>query len=69
MTTLTKKEQLDDSNENVAQRMILMQDRFMRVVFEDPACVEAVIQEIFHDPSIRIVRSYTQVQLSNLFEK
>ncbi len=53
-------DQVEESNESVAQSMTMMQDTFMRVVFEDPACVEAVIQEIFQDPSIRIVRSYSQ---------
>ena len=60
---------MEESNESVAQSMTMMQDTFMRVVFEDPACVEAVIQEIFQDPSIRIVRSYSQAQLNNLFGK
>ena len=52
-------DQVNESNESVAQSMTMMQEGFMRVVFEDPACVEAVIQEIFQYPSIRIVRSYT----------
>ena len=36
-------DQVEESNESVAQSMTMMQDTFMRVVFEDPACVEAVI--------------------------
>ena len=58
-----------DAHEDLAQSMILMQDDFMHAVFRDRKCVQAVLQEIFDDPSLEIEYSWTQEKLENFFGK
>ena len=49
--------------------MTLMDDKLMHEVFNDRKCVEAVLQEIFHDSCLKITDSWTQEQLDNFFGK
>ena len=65
----TYEKRWSDTHENIAQRMTLMQDTFMNVIFRDRKCVEAVLQDIFDDPTLEIVESFPQEKLVNLFGK
>ena len=58
-----------DVHEDLVQNMTLMDDKFMHEVFNDRKCVEAVLQEIFHDSCLKITDSWTQEQLDNFFGK
>ena len=65
----TYEKRWSETHEDIAQRMTLMQDTFMNVIFRDRKCVQTVLQDIFDDPTLEIVESFPQEKLVNLFGK